>query len=151
VAVWGTDIPYLRATSSPGEEDAAHYTDSVTFTAEELSNRLGLDPKGKTASWFGQTVYTAGGGVDELPICGITFKGTQLRKLLGLRSTAFSVSVEGDCVTFHTRGFGHRVGMSQYGADAMAASGSNFEEILYHYYRDTQLQQYGIDKGESVG
>ena len=151
VAVWGTDIPYLRATDSPGEEGASHYTDTVTFTAQELTDQLGLDPVGEASSWFGEAVYTAGGGVDEIGICGITFRGTQLRKLLNLRSTAFTVSVDGDSITFHTRGFGHRVGMSQYGADAMAASGSNFEDILYHYYQDTQLEQYGIDKEESMG
>ena len=151
VAVWGTDIPYLRATDSPGEENASHYTDSATFSAKELADILALQPTGEPASWFGQTDYTAGGGVDEIQICGTSFQGTQLRKLLGLRSTAFTVSVDGTSVTFHTRGFGHRVGMSQYGAEAMAASGCNFEEILCHYYRDTELQQYIIDKEESVG
>jgi len=142
VAVWGTDIPYLRATDSPGEEAAMHYTDSITFTAEELSNQLGLNPEGEPTSWFGEAVYTAGGGVDELSICGITFKGTQLRKLLGLRSTAFTVSVDADSVTFHTRGYGHRVGMSQYGADAMAVAGSTYPEILTYYYQGTELTLY---------
>lgn len=151
VAVWGTDIPYLRATDSPGEEEASYFTDSMTFDAEEIAELLELDAGGKPEAWFGQAVYTAGGGVDEIPICGQTFHGTELRKLLGLRSTAFTVSVEGDSITFHTRGFGHRVGMSQYGADAMAASGSNFEDILYHYYQDTKLEQYRIDKEASVG
>lgn len=151
VAVWGTDIPYLRATDSPGEEEASYFTDSITFSTEEIEKLLELDAVGEPETWFGEAVYTAGGGVDEIPICGITFKGTELRKLLGLRSTAFTVSVDGDSVTFHTRGFGHRVGMSQYGADAMAASGSNFEDILYHYYHGTKLEQYRIDKEESVG
>ena len=151
VAVWGTDIPYLRATDSPGEEDASHYTDSVTFSANELAERLNLTSSDDPTAWFGEVTYTAGGGVDEILICGVPFGGTELRKLLDLRSTAFTVTVVGDCVTFHTRGFGHRVGMSQYGAEAMAASGSNFEEILYHYYHGTQLKQYVIDKKESVG
>ena len=151
VAVWGTDIPYLRATDSPGEEGASHYTDSIAYTSEELLERLELEPIGDLESWFGEVEYTSGGGVDEMEICGITFRGTELRKRLDLRSTAFTVTVDGDTVTFHTRGYGHRVGMSQYGADAMADSGSNFEEILYHYYRGTQLQQYIIDKKEAVG
>lgn len=151
VAVWGTDIPYLRATDSPGEEDASHYTDTVTYTAEEVIKRLNITPTGETASWFGQAVYTAGGGVDKIQICGTAFTGTELRKLLNLRSTAFTVTVDDDAITFHTRGYGHRVGMSQYGADAMAESGSNFEDILYHYYQGTQLQQYIIDKEGTVG
>lgn len=151
VAVWGADIPYLRATDSPGEEGASHFTDTVSFTPSELSDLLELEPAGEPASWFGQATYTAGGGVDEIEICGTIFRGTELRKLLNLRSTAFTVTTDDDSITFHTRGYGHRVGMSQYGADAMAASGSNFEEILYHYYQGTQLQQYPIDKAESVG
>ena len=151
LAVWGTDIPYLQATDSPGEEGASHYTDSVTYTVEEFIKRLNISPTGEAASWFGQAVYTAGGGVNEIQICGTPFRGTELRKLLDLCSTAFTVTVDDDAIIFHTRGYGHRVGMSQYGADAMAESGSNFEEILYHYYQGTQLQQYIIDKEGTVG
>ena len=151
VAVWGADIPYLRATDSPGEEDAAYFTDTVSFSKEDFCRILNLEPEGEPDSWFGQAVYTAGGGVDEILICDAVFRGTQLRKLLDLRSTAFTVSTADDMITFHTRGYGHRVGMSQHGADAMAESGSDFEEILYHYYQGTELQQYAIDKEESMG
>ena len=74
-------------------------------------------------------------------ICGERYTGTQLRQLLGLPSTAMTISAVGDTITIVTRGYGHRVGMSQYGADAMAATGSNFIEILAHYYPGTQLVQ----------
>jgi len=142
VAVWGTDIPYLQATDSPGEEEANYFTDSMSFTQEELSEHLGIEITGDPSQWFGEISYTDGGGVADIRICGEWFHGTQIRKLLGLRSTAFTVSTEGSTATFHTRGHGHRVGMSQYGADAMAAGGSNFEDILYHYYQGTELVQY---------
>ena len=79
--------------------------------------------------------------MDSMVIQEVIFKGTTLRKLLNLRSTSFSVQVEGDTITITTRGFGHRVGMSQYGADAMAASGSLYPEILAHYYRNTCLEK----------
>ena len=69
------------------------------------------------------------------------FSGTELRKLLGLRSTAFSVTATDAGITFETRGYGHRVGMSQYGADAMALDGSTYMEILAHYYPGTQLEK----------
>ena len=140
VAVWGAEIPYLQAVSSPGEENAAHYSDSVSFTAEVLAEALGISPAGSPEDWFGDVTYTAGGGVDTIQIGGTTYSGTGVRKLLGLRSTAFTVTVEAASITFHTRGFGHRVGMSQYGADAMAAMGSSFEEILQHYYQGTVLE-----------
>lgn len=138
VAVWGTDFPYLRATDSPGEENATHYTDTVTFSLEEFSQRLGLELSG--AGWLGVATYTAGGGVNTIFIDGTEFKGTELRTLLELRSTNFDIIPEGETVAVQTKGFGHRVGMSQYGADAMAASGSSYPEILAHYYQGTSLQ-----------
>lgn len=139
LAVWGADIPYLQAVSSPGEEQASHYTDTVTFTAEEFRTALGESLSGSPESWIGKVTYTDGGGVDTMVIGGREYKGTELRSLLSLRSTAFQISVSGEQIIVTTKGFGHRVGMSQYGAEAMAVSGSSFEEILAHYYRDTAL------------
>lgn len=141
LAVWGTDVPYLQATSSPGEEHATHYTDTVTFAADAFVNALSLDYEGDPEEWISDIQYTSGGGVDYMVIRDVIFKGTVLRKLLNLRSTSFSVRVEGDTITITTRGFGHRVGMSQYGADAMAAAGALYPEILAHYYRGTSLEK----------
>ena len=142
VAVWGADYPYLRAVESPGEEEAAHYTDTVYFTAGEFAEALGTSLAGDPEDWFGFTTYTAGGGVNTMRIGDRDYKGTELRSLLGLRSTAFTVTADSGGVTVTTRGFGHRVGMSQYGADAMAASGSSYEEILSYYYAGTTLQRW---------
>ena len=139
LAVWGTDVPYLQAVASPGEEHAAHYEDEQVLSVTEVCERLGVEDSGEDRI-FGKAVYTAGGGVDSVFVCGKHFSGTEIRKLLGLRSTAFTVSQENGMVTFHTRGFGHRVGMSQYGADAMAMEGCTFDQILAHYYPGTQLQ-----------
>ena len=143
VAVWGQDVPYLRAVDSPGEEDAPRFTDSVSFTTSEFAGKLGLSDQGDPASWFGAVRYTEGGGVDTMVIRGKTFTGPRLRSALGLRSTAFSVSVDGKTITVTTRGFGHRVGMSQYGAQAMAQTGSSCAEILAHYYTGTELVRLG--------
>ncbi len=141
VAVWGTDVPYLQSVSSPGEEEATHYTDQVTYTKEQIRTLLSLETDENARDWFGPATYTAGGGVDTINVAGKEYRGTEIRKLLGLRSTAFQVMYKDGSFTFSTRGYGHRVGMSQYGADAMAASGSGFEEILAHYYQGTVLQQ----------
>lgn len=146
VAVWGTDFPYLRATDSPGEENATHYTDTLTYTAGEFQAALGTTLSGSPASWFGLVTYTAGGGVATMKIGGKDYSGTTLRTLLQLRSTAFSIQVDGEKITITTRGYGHRVGMSQYGADAMAVSGRNWQEILQYYYQGVQ-----IDKIENLG
>lgn len=139
VAVWGRDVPYLQAVESPGEEDAPRYSDSVTFAAGEFAETLGISSAGDPGTWFGAVTYTDGGGVQSMVIGGREFSGTQLRSRLGLRSTAFEVSVGGGTIQITTRGFGHRVGMSQYGAEAMAKAGSGYEAILAHYYTGTEL------------
>ena len=139
VAVWGQDVPYLQAVDSPGEEDAPRYSDSVTFTPAELADRLGIENRGDPSGWFSELTYTDGGGVDSMTVRGKTFTGTQLRSKLGLRSTAFSVEVRGKTIVITTRGFGHRVGMSQYGAQAMAQRGEGYADILRHYYTGAEL------------
>ena len=137
VAVWGTEVPYLRAVDSPGEEYAAHYTDTVIFSKGELEQKLGVK---LTGNWLGRTAHTAGGGVDTMELGGKTFTGKELRALLSLRSTAFTLEDRGDEILITTKGFGHRVGMSQYGADAMAKNGSSWQEILNYYYPGTSLE-----------
>lgn len=145
LAVWGVDIPYLQSVSSPGE-DAVHNDDTVEFTLESFQEALGQNLWGAPNRWFGQATYTRGGGVESMIIGGKLYSGTTLRTLLGLRSTAFSVSVSGDAILITTKGFGHRVGMSQYGAQAMALSGDRYTEILAHYYPGTK-----IDKVDFIG
>lgn len=135
-AVWGSDIPYLQATDSPGEENAAPYSQEFFIPAGEFCDALDL-----SGGWdeIGSISYTDGGGVDEMEIGGRLFSGTELRKKLSLPSTIFTVYPEENGMRICTRGFGHRVGMSQYGADAMAAGGATFQEILLHYYKGCQV------------
>ena len=142
VAVWGTDIPYLQAVDSPGEENADYYADTVKYSAKEFADRLGIKVSGSPSSWLGSVAFTEGGGVDSMVICGKVFKGTTLRTRIGLRSTSFSIKADGDTIVITTKGFGHRVGMSQYGADAMAVKGSTYKQILSHYYPGTTLQMH---------
>ncbi len=141
-AVWGQDVPYLQATSSPGEQEAEHYTDMEYFTREELERLLGVTLDRGSGKWFRNITYTEGDGVDTLKIGQREFTGLEVRRLLGLRSTVFSVTVVDDTVIFTTKGFGHRVGMSQYGADAMAVAGNDYRQILAHYYKGTVLETY---------
>lgn len=149
VEVWGGDVPYLQAVDSPGEE-APHNADTEVFSKAEFTERIlsqapEADLSGPPEDWFGSVTATEGGGVESLTIGGVAFTGKELRSLLGLRSTVFAVSVVGDDILFETRGFGHRVGMSQYGAEAMARAGSSYEEILYHYYTGVTLENYFQD------
>ena len=134
-AVWGSARPYLIAQDSP-EEGTQQQT---VFSRAYLEKTLGVSLDERTESWFTDWTYTPGKGVDTVKIGSRVFTGIQLRQLLELRSTAFTVAVEHDAAVFTVYGFGHRVGMSQYGADAMAAQGSSFQEILGYYYPGTEL------------
>lgn len=151
LAVWGADIPYLQATDSPGEEQALYYTDTAVYTREELERRLGITLSEEPGEWFSGLTRTRGGGVARISVGGTEFTGVQIRKLLGLRSTDFTVTVESAGIVFETHGYGHRVGLSQYGAEAMAVQGKQYDEILAHYYVGTSLVSYDtkVDKPES--
>ena len=140
-AVWGRDFPYLQAVDSPGEEGAAHYRDTVVLAPVDVEESLGIRLTGNPSEWVSAVSYTEGGGVEQITIGGKTFSGTGLRSLLGLRSASFSVEASAEAIAITTKGYGHRVGMSQYGADAMAVAGSTYEEILAHYYQGTELIQ----------
>lgn len=139
-AVWGKEVPYLQSTVSPGEENATHYIDTETYKTAEFKKALEIDEHAKVQ--IGNISYTSGGGIDTIAVCGKVFKGTDFRKKLGLRSTAIVITVINDAVIITTKGYGHRVGMSQYGADAMAVGGACFPDILAHYYQGTQLVTY---------
>ena len=145
-AVWGGDVPYLQSVVSPGEEHASKFYAEVFFTREKLQEKLGIKLYGGPESWIRGITYTEGGGVAALTIGGCRFTGVELRKLLELNSTAFSVTLKPDGIVLTTLGNGHRVGMSQYGADAMALAGNTFEQILLYYYQGTR-----IDKIDTLG
>lgn len=141
LAVWGTDLPYLQATDSPGEEQAVYYVSTQSLTTDAFARLLGQPLTGPAEKWIGSISYTRGGGVESIQIGTQIYSGTKLRELLDLRSTAFAVTIVGSTVTVTTKGCGHRVGMSQYGAQAMALQGNTYDQILAHYYRGTTLQQ----------
>ncbi len=139
-AVWGEDYPYLQSVISPGEEKAEYYEDTAVFTKEQLEEALGRQLYGSAQDWIGWCTYTVGGGVDKFCFAGEIYKGTQLRQILGLRSTMFTIRAVEDGIEVTTCGSGHRVGMSQWGAEAMALAGSSVAEILAHYYPGTKLE-----------
>ena len=138
-AVWGTDVPYLQAVDSPGEQDAAPYASTVTCSPAEFAETLGLAADGDPAGWLGGTSYTAGGGMDTCTIRGQAYAGTRLRQLFGLNSTRFSLRYADGVFRFDVRGYGHRDGMSQYGANAIARLGFDYRAILRFYYRGAEL------------
>ena len=139
-AVGGADFPYLRSVSSPGEEEAEVFQQVCSFPKEKVELLLGVTLPDDKQRWLGKETRTSGGGIETLEIGGKTFTGTELRTRLGLRSTFFTARAGDQGLTVDTRGYGHRVGLSQYGADAMAASGKSWQEILGYYYQGAELQ-----------
>lgn len=141
-AVWGAEVPYLQSVKSYGEENALRYASEKRFTPEALRAALGgAVLSGSPSAWFSDVTYTEGGGVNTMRIGQTCYTGTELRRLLGLNSTCFRVSADEDGVTFHVLGYGHRVGMSQYGADYMARQGYDYRTILQYYYRGAELKK----------
>ncbi len=149
-AVWGNAVPYLQAVDSPGEEGAPRFREEIELSGESFLARLQtlypeISPGGEIHEWFGEIAYTHGNGVETVEICGISVKGTELRKLFGLRSTNIRFAVRDETVTMSTLGYGHRVGLSQYGARAMALDGVSFSEILRHYYKNTEIKRLSLN------
>lgn len=145
-AVWGSDVPYLQSVSSPGEQDAARYQSTETLSPQAFAAAIRtLDEtlmlSGDPADWVQAITRTDGGGVDTACIGGKTFTGTQLRRAFGLNSTKFTLQYQNGAFAFNVLGYGHRVGMSQYGAEAIARLGFDYRTILRYYYRGAELTQ----------
>ena len=144
VEVWGNSVDYLKSVDSPEGEEVPNYHTQAAFTAEEVKSLTlaaypGADLSGDPSAWFGEASRNEAGGVISVSLGGITLTGSQVRSLFSLRSATFTVSYLDGTFTFDVTGYGHGVGMSQYGANAMAASGSTFEEILTWYYTGAQV------------
>ena len=140
--VWLTAVPYLQGVASPWDADAPGFETSVTYSAEQvytILTGLGLDADeipNAPAGWFGEGVLDSAGYVAQMPVCGQVFTGTRLRSAFSLRSTAFTVAYDAgeNAFVFTTHGYGHGVGLSQYGAKAMAEDGKTWREILEWYF-----------------
>ena len=147
VEVWGNSVPYLTGVDSPEGDEVPNYHSTVTFTPEEFKSKLlaqypDADLSGDPAGWFQNTVPNSAGGVEQVDVGGVTVSGGALRTLLGLRSTSFTVTAGSQGVTFSVTGYGHGVGMSQYGANALAKQGKTYDEILKWYYTGVEVAPY---------
>lgn len=138
--VWSGDLPYLVSVDSPeGEETVPNYYSTVTFTAAEAKEKLlaahpELNLSGAPDRWFGAAAENGSGRVETVSVGGTDIEGTELRRIFGLRSACFTVAADSESVTFRVTGYGHGVGMSQYGANQLAREGKTWQEILEWYY-----------------
>ena len=143
--VWGTALPYLVAVDSSTDLNADNYLYTVQFTTKQMQQALaglGLLPDlAVPANWFGEAALTPSGYVASLPVCGQSVTGPALRKALSLRSACFTVQYQEGSFLLTTKGYGHGVGLSQWGAKALAEQGQSAEEILAHYFPGTELRR----------
>lgn len=147
--VWGANVPYLSSVTSPENGDTVpNYQSVVEISAESFRSTIlkeypDAKLSGSPDQWFGTSKRSGASKVLNISVGGITVTGRALRSLFGLRSTAFSIAAKGNTVVFSVTGYGHGVGMSQYGANAYAASGWNCQKILTWYYHDTVIGPWG--------
>lgn len=140
--VWNKKLPYLVSVPSEGDKLCPGYASSAAIPAEELQEKLVLSPGDKApGEWLGDAEYSAAGTLLSQEICGKKVSGETLRDRFSLRSAAVKVSFDGDSFIMDVTGYGHGVGMSQYGADYYARQGLAWQEILAHYYPGTTLQK----------
>lgn len=142
--VFVSAVPYLVSVDSPHENDASHKKERMTFRLPELSAKLrSAYPHKEFGTITRDNIKirsrTDGGRVEKIRVGTAELEGTQIRETLGLFSANFKLSFSGNSVTFETTGSGHGVGMSQYGANGMAKNGSDYKEILSHYYSGTAI------------
>lgn len=142
--VWGDDIPYLTSVSAPGDKLSADLDSSADFTKDEfkaIAEAEGISLSETEGEWISHIKTSESGYVIEAYLGDKKLSGSEMRNLFSLKSPNFTVKFEGENIVFSVKGKGHGVGMSQYSADFMARQGSDYKEILTHFYKDTVLER----------
>lgn len=138
VNVWGNSFPYLVSVESNYDNTNPSFLKDQFISYAEISNKLSMNININTN--FEILSKTSGDRVEVIKINDVSYSGVEVRSLLGLRSADFSIIKNENGVVFQTKGYGHGVGMSQYGANGMAKNGYNYSQILSHYYPKTTLK-----------
>lgn len=134
---WSSAVPYLKSVESPWDKKSPKYYSKLTLTVQDFENKLDVKINENIGTI---TELTEGKRVGTVMIGGKKFSGREVRDKLGLRSSDFSWERKGENIIIATKGFGHGVGMSQYGANGMAKKGKNYLDIVKHYYKGVQVE-----------
>ena len=143
--VWGGDgYPYLQSVETSGEDGYSQYASEVTLTKQSFIDKIKQTHSDFSIDFNEENCiqileYTEGGRVKTIKIGNLNLSGVEVRTLIGLKSANFTINIEGDNINFSVIGYGHGVGMSQTGADSMAKQGSNYEEIIKHFYTGVEV------------
>ena len=131
-----TAYPYLQSVESTSDIQEDDFIQTMSFDIETFMQALKLD---EAPFYIATPIRYESGYVQSWEMNGQIFSGREVREALGLRSSAFEVQFDGNQFTFTTKGYGHGVGMSQRGANAMAKEGFNYQQILKHYYQGVEI------------
>lgn len=138
-AVFGESLPYLISVESKWDnETIKNYEVNTQLSTAEFCNKLNISCNSIVIN---NQIYDDTGRTKEITINEKQFSGTDVRKLLGLRSTDFTIEINSEIINIKTKGYGHGVGMSQYGANGMAKEGYDCYEILKYYYKDIEIKK----------
>lgn len=145
INVWGGDsYPYLQSVATSGEDGYSQYASEVSFTKETFIDKVKEKYTNFSIDFTKENCiqileYTDGNRVKKVQIGNLELSGVEVRTLLGLKSANFTIELGEDTIRFSVVGYGHGVGMSQTGADSMAKQGSNYEEIIKHFYTGVEI------------
>lgn len=134
--VFGTDLPYLVSVSSTWDESSPSYNDTKKFSFKEFYEKLNLEYNNTLNIDITRNNTNS---INTIIINGNKIKGTDFRHKLGLKSTNIEINYDNEYVYIKSKGYGHGVGMSQYGALELAKQGYKYDEILKHYYQGTEI------------
>lgn len=135
---WENELPYLRSVQSPWDKVSPKYLKQEIFTFSQIKEKLDIDFP-TNASLQIEVSRTESERVKELNLAGHLFTGREIREKLGLQSSDFTIKQNNDHLIFTTKGYGHGIGMSQYGANEMAKQGKDYQDIIKHYYKDVEI------------
>ena len=136
--VWGGDVPYLKSVDSSFDKKSPKFYSTKTVSIDEFKDKVSFMTD-DIYSAIGKTITSDGGGVKSIEIGDKVFSGKDIREIFGLNSTNFTMDILESDVVFNVLGYGHGVGMSQYGANFMAKEGKNYIEIIKHYYSGVDI------------
>ena len=138
--VFSSKEPYLRSVESKWDSISPSYTSQKTYTLNEFYSKLGLGYSSVLNIKIISTTQT--GRIQKISINGKEFTGSTVCSKLSLKSTFFEIKQDGNNVIINNKGYGHGVGMSQYGAQGMAKEGYKYDEILKHYYTNIEIKKF---------
>ena len=137
--IFPNEIPYLRSVSSTWDSVSPLYDKEYYFTLKKFYDLLGLEYKDKVTVEIISKTNT--GRIKKIKINDKTFTGWELCNKLGLKSNYYTITQNNNSIKVVARGYGHGVGMSQYGAEGMSRAGYTYDQILYHYYQGTKIKK----------